>query len=278
MCENMSDRLEAFKGYLNKKGLAQNTVTAYLSSARLYFSLYPELNIENLQDYKDYLMGRFRPNTVNSRIHGMNQYLASVSFQAALKPYHLASVKHQQRPFLDNVISKRDYERFKRCLKNDGNMFWYFVVRFLGATGARVSELIQIKVEHVRIGFLDLYSKGGKLRRIYFPERLCLEMLVWLAAQGKESGFIFVNSNGRQISARGIRGQLKVLAKRYRIPPETVYPHSFRHRFAKNFLNKFNDISLLADLMGHESIETTRIYLTQSSKEQSRLIDKIVTW
>ena len=149
---------------------------------------------------------------------------------------------------------------------------------FLAATGARISELIQIKVEHIRIGCMDLYSKGGKLRRIYFPEKLCMEMLSWLEMQGKDSGFIFVNRRGQQITPRGTSWQLKVLAKRYRIPVETVYPHSFRHRFAKNFLSKFNDISLLADLMGHESIETTRIYLTQSSKEQSHLIDKIVTW
>lgn len=195
-----------------------------------------------------------------------------------LQNFKLSSIKHQQKPFLDNVIIKRDYERLKKGLKNDGNMFWYFVVRFLAATGARISELIQIKVEHIRIGCMDLYSKGGKLRRIYFPEKLCIEMLSWLEIQGKDIGFIFVNRRGQQITPRGISWQLKVLAKRYRIPVETVYPHSFRHRFAKSFLSKFNDISLLADLMGHESIETTRIYLTQSSKEQSHLIDKIVTW
>ena len=80
------------------------------------------------------------------------------------------------------------------------------------------------------------------------------------------------------ITARGSRSQLKVLAKRYKIPSEQVYPHSFRHRFAKNFLEKFNDISLLADLMGHESIETTRIYLTRSSEEQQKLIDRVVKW
>ena len=170
------------------------------------------------------------------------------------------------------------YYQYQWGLKNDGDMFWYFVVRFLAATGARISELIQIKVEHIRIGCMDLYSKGGKLRKIYFPQKLCMEMLSWLELQGKDSGFIFVNRRGKQITPRGISWQLKVLAKRYRIPVETVYPHSFRHRFAKNFLSKFNDISLLADLMGHESIETTRIYLTQSSKEQSKLIDKIVTW
>ena len=67
-------------------------------------------------------------------------------------------------------------------------------------------------------------------------------------------------------------------SRKYRIPEETVYPHSFRHRFAKNFLAQFNDIALLADLMGHESIETTRIYLTKSCEEQRALIDRIVTW
>ena len=157
-------------------------------------------------------------------------------------------------------------------------MFWYFVVRFLAATGARISELIQIKVEHIRIGCMDLYSKGGKLRKIYFPQKLCMEMLSWLELQGKDSGFIFVNRRGKQITPRGISWQLKVLAKRYRIPVETVYPHSFRHRFAKNFIEKSGDIALLSDLLGHDSIETTRIYLTKSCEEQRALIDRIVTW
>ena len=200
---------------------------------------------------------------------------ASIDF---LEPYKLPSVRHQQKPFLNNVISKRDYERLKRGLKRDNNMFWYFVVRFLGATGARVSELIQIKAEHMQIGCMDLYSKGGKVRRIYFPEKLCGEMLSWLDSRQIQTGFIFTNRRGNPNTPRGISSQLKVLAKKYRICPDTVYPHSFRHRFAKNFLTKFNDISLLADLMGHESIETTRIYLTRSSDEQRELIDRIVTW
>ena len=76
-------------------------------------------------------------------------------------------MKVQQKPFLENVISEADYEYFKSSLKRDDEMFWYFVIRFLAATGARVSELIQIKVEHIKLGHLDLYSNGGKLRRIY---------------------------------------------------------------------------------------------------------------
>ena len=80
------------------------------------------------------------------------------------------------------------------------------------------------------------------------------------------------------VALRGIGYQLKTLAKGYGIDPKVVYPHSFRHRFAKNFLAKFNDIAPLADLMGHESIETTRIYLRRTATEQRELIDRIVTW
>ena len=103
-------------------------------------------------------------------------------------------------------------------------------------------------------------------------------MAVWLKQRELSSGYIFTSRCGKPITRRGIGLQLKVLAKRYRIRPETVYPHSFRHRYAKNFLEKFNDISLLADLMGHDSIETTRIYLTRSSQEQQKVIDRVVTW
>lgn len=273
---------EGFKKFLKKRGVSENTIMSYCSTVYLYFSRYSQIDIINLQMFKTYLLEYFQPNTVNTRIFGMNQYLLYLKEKELLPEelygFKLSSVKHRQTPFLDNVITKRDYERLKRGLKKDGNMYWYFVVRFLAATGARISVLIQIKVEHIRIGCIDLYSKGGKLRRIYLPESLCMEMLSWLEIQGKDSGFIFVNRHGKQITPRGISWQLKTLARRYKIPEETVYPHSFRHRFAKNFLSKFNDISLLADLMGHESIETTRLYLTQSTKEQSQLIDRIVTW
>lgn len=192
--------------------------------------------------------------------------------------YRLRPVKMQKHTYLDNVISQRDYEKLKRHLKKDGELYWYFVVRFLGATGARISELLQIKLEDLELGYLDLYSKGGKVRRLFFPRTLCQEALPYFSARGVDSGFIFLNRRGAVITARGIELQLKKYAVRYRINPDTVYPHSFRHRFAKNFLKRFNDISLLADLMGHDSIETTRIYLTRSSQEQKALIDRVVTW
>ena len=184
----------------------------------------------------------------------------------------------QQKTFLENVISEADYKYFKSCLKNDDEMFWYFVIRFLAATGARVSELIQIKAEHVKLGHLDMYSKGGKLRRIYIPKELQKEALSWLAEKQQESGFIFLNKYGERITTRGISGQLKKLAVKYGINPVVVDPHMIPSQICQEFPYRCNDIAFLADLMGHESIETTRIYLRKTATEQREIVDTIVDW
>lgn len=104
------------------------------------------------------------------------------------------------------------------------------------------------------------------------------EALAWLSANKRESGYLFLNRFGERITTRGIAQQLKNLAKKYGLNEKVVYPHSFRHRLAKNFLESFNDISLLADLMGHESIETIRIYLRRTALEQQEIVDKVITW
>ena len=184
----------------------------------------------------------------------------------------------QHKNFLENVTSEADYIYFKNCLKSNNDMLWYFVIRFLAATGARISELLQIKAEHINIGYLDLYSKGGKLRRLYIPESLQNEAKDWLKKLNRTSGFVFLNRQGRLITSRGVAIQLKSLAVKYNINPAVVYPHSFRHLFAKTFLARFNDIALLADLMGHENIETTRIYLRKTSTEQQLIVNKVIDW
>ncbi|VLA50039.1 type I restriction-modification system S protein [Streptococcus pneumoniae] len=166
----------------------------------------------------------------------------------------------------------------KERLLRDGDLMWNFVVWFLGATGARVSELIKLKVEHVEIGYFDIYSKGGKIRRLYIPKKLRNSCLSWLESENRRSGYLFLNKFNEPITARGVAQQLKNYADKYKMNPKVIYPHSFRHLFAKNFLAKYNDIALLADLMGHESIETTRIYLRKTATEQQNIVDKIVNW
>lgn len=263
-----------FKAYLAKTNLAENTITSYVWTVTYYLEHYKVVNKKNLLAYKGYLVENFKPQTVNLRLQAVNRYL-EFSKQEKLK---MKFVKAQQKNFLENVISDADYKFLKARLKADGYEQWYFIVWFMAATGARVSELLQIKAEHVSVGYLDLYSKGGKMRRIYIPKRLCTEAAKWLKGRGVISGYLFTNRTGNLISTRGIAIQLKHFAETYGINREVVYPHSFRHRFAKNFLEKFNDIALLADLMGHESIETTRIYLRRTASEQQKIVDKVVVW
>lgn len=265
---------DKFESFLQKNNLSENTIASYMWTVDYYNAHYEKLSKENLLAYKGYLLEFFKPKTVNLRIQAINKYLIFLGKEK----WQLKSVKIQQKNFLENVISNADYKFLKNQLKKDMNREWYFVVWYLAATGARVSELIQIKAEHVEAGYFDLYSKGGKLRRLYIPKKLKEETLEWLQETNITSGYLFLNRFGECITTRGISQQLKNYAKKYGINPKVVYPHSFRHRYAKNFLEKYNDIALLADLMGHESIETTRIYLRRTASEQQALVDKIVTW
>ncbi len=265
---------EKFEKYLRGTNLAENTISAYLFAVKQYCERYDEISRKNLCEYKVWLIDSYKPKTVNLRLRAVNCYLESIGRENLKMPF----VRVQQKPFLENVISEADYEYFKNCLKNDDEIFWYFVIRFLAATGARVSELIQIKAEHVKLGYFDLYTKGGKFRRIYIPKSLQSEAVFWLSRRQCESGFVFLNRRGERITARGISVQLKKLAVKYGIAPDVVYPHSFRHRFAKSFLDRCDDIAFLADLMGHESIETTRIYLRKTATEQRATVDRVVDW
>lgn len=263
-----------FEAFLKKTNLSANTIEVYLWTVKYFEEHYDGITKENLLTYKGYLMENFKPKTVNLRIQAMNKYLVYLGKESL----RIKAIKVQQKNFLENVISNADYKFLKKSLKKDDIMEWYFVVWYLCATGARVSELIRIKIEHVETGYFDLYSKGGKLRRLYIPKKLRNETLEWLKTQERTSGYLFLNRFGERITARGISQQLKNYAEKYGLDKKVVYPHSFRHRYAKNFLEKYNDIALLADLMGHESIETTRIYLRKTASEQQAIVDKIVTW
>lgn len=265
--------MQEFKNYLEKTNFSKNTVDSYYFAVTQFYQQYDSMNKQNLKNYKIWLVENYKPKTVNLRIRAINCYLDFLK-KGSLK---LTFVKIQQKTYLENVISEADYTYLKNQLQKD-DIDWYMIVRFLAATGARVSELIQFKVEHVKLGYIDIYSKGGKLRRIYIPKQLKNEALSWLSERNQDSGFIFLNKHGERITTRGISGQLKKFAIKYDINPAVVYPHSFRHRFAKNFLSKCNDIAFLADLMGHESIETTRIYLRKTSTEQQELVDTIIDW
>ena len=189
-----------FEAFLRKSVLSENTITSYLWTENYFATHYDGLTAKNLLAYKGYLLERYKPKTVNLRIQAINKFCE----YSGKEKLQLKFVKVQQKSFLENVISDADYKFFKTKLKKDGYTEWYFVVWYLAATGARISELIQIKAEHVAAGYLDLYTKGGKLRRLYIPKRLRDETLKYLAEKNKASGFLFVNRFGDRISTRGV--------------------------------------------------------------------------
>lgn len=266
--------MKDYTSFLQLQGRSINTISSYLYAVKQLKERLPNLSDEALLTHKDWLLNTFSAKTANNRIGAINNYLDFIGY----KGIRLKGVRVQQKPFLDNVISQEDYEALRDGLLRDNELFWHFVVRFLACTGARVSELREFTVEAVSDGYLDLISKGSKLRRIYVPSLLKKDAIAWFASEKKNNGYIFLGSTGRPMSSRGIALGLKRCAIRYGINPDVVYPHSFRHRFAKNFIKKNSDISFLADLMGHESIETTRIYLRRTAEEQRVAVDEAIDW
>lgn len=266
--------LEEFQDYLQFHNKSVHTVRAYLFALRQFFELYPTVNHENLILYKCYLIDHYQPQTVNLRIRAMNCYLEFLHL-----PYSkLLMVKHQNKSFLENVISPADYEYLKSCLLRDGKLTYYYAIRLMASTGVRINELVCLQVEDIKRGFADLNSKGNRTRRIYIPKSVRFPCLEWLHSIGRTSGDVFLNRFGTRISPGGIRDQLKHYAYLYNLDPSVVYPHSFRHLFAKNFIERCSDIAMLSDILGHDNIETTRIYLHRSSTEQRQIFNSIVDW
>lgn len=267
--------MDKYRNYLLGKGFSENTINSYLFAVRqLRERLGNAWTDQELLNHKDWLATTFAAKTANLRITAINSYLDFTNYDGI----RLKSLRIQQKPFLDNVISQQEYELMRDSLLRDGELFWHFVVRFLACTGARISELRQFDVSSVEIGHLDLISKGQKLRRIYVPSKLQHDAIKWLYGEQRLNGFVFIGNTSQPMSSRGIAMGLKRFAIRYGINPDVIYPHSFRHRFAKNFIERNSDIALLADLMGHENLETTRIYLRRTALEQRQAVDSVIDW
>ena len=259
-------------------GFSKESVDAYTYSVGLMFSVVGvALSASKIVQYKEWLVSQgMKPAAVNARLSGVNKYLELIG-----KPgWKVKQVKLQQKSFVENVISETDYASLKRCLARDGNRRGYFIVWTLAATGARISEFLQMKAEHVFKGYFDMYGKGGKMRRVYFPKKLRKALQKYLREEKIEAGPIWTNLRQREkvMTSRGVAGILKNMAAKYGIDPSVMHPHGFRHFYAKQFLKRSQDIVFLADLMGHDSIDTTRIYLRKTAAEQAAEVDRIITW
>lgn len=271
---DLAGQLDGFRVWLEERNRAENTILVYTFAVRQFYSLYDRPDSSRLQLYKCFLLEHYKPQTVNLRIRALNCYMEYLNISTP----PVSMLRMQQKTYVENVISQADYEYLKQCLMRDGNHLYYFLIRFMAATGVRVSELVRFRTEDVEKGWLNLYSKGNKIRRIYIPKSLQRDTLAWMSREEHPPGFLFLNRLGSPVTPAAIRGQLRKFSVLYGLNPAVLHPHSFRHRFAKNFIEACGDISFLSDLLGHQSIETTRIYLHRSRAEQQIIVNQVVNW
>lgn len=179
-------QISEFRQYLISKDMAANTVQVYSYALRQFLCRYHQADFSSLHLYKVFLLEHYKPQTVNLRLRALNAYLEFTREKSKKLPL----VRIQQKNYLENVISEADYEYLKSCLLRDKRYLYYFLIRFMAATGARVSEVVQFQAEDVQKGFKEIYSKGNKARRIYIPKALRTDALLWLQAAGIRKGDI----------------------------------------------------------------------------------------
>ena len=188
--------MKEFKNFLLHQNLSKNTIDSYSTAVEIYRKDFGEITKQNLLAFKAVLVDKYKGKTVNLRIQGINKYLEFLNKDKLKLKY----IKILQKTYLENVISDADYEFFKTKLLKDENYEWYFVIRFLAATGARVSELIQFKYEHLSRGFIDLYTNSGKIRRIFIPKKLRTKAIEYYSSINRNNGYLFLNKEGKQIA------------------------------------------------------------------------------
>lgn len=269
-----NEQTRAFLKSLSRQHLSGNTVKAYENAIMRYYRHFDRLSPSNLLGFQALLTAQYRPQTANLSIIGINKYLTYLG-----KPdWRLPVQRIQHCGFLENVITLDEYQQMLDFTSRICATKYYCIIRTLALTGARVSELKQFRIEHIRQGYLDIVSKGYKMRRIYLPDPLCRDLQQWCESEHRDFGPLFLGRKGQPMTERGIAKALEMVARACGINPKVAHPHSFRHMFAKNFISRKCDLALLADILGHESLETTKIYLRCTSEEQKSLINDIVSW
>lgn len=265
------EQAAAFREWLTENERSENTIYAYLEAVRQFFALYPEVTKANMIGFKQRKLAENSPKTAANRCIAMNQYCDFIGHPEC----KVKSIKIHKQNTIENVPTLKEYEHILECLKNDGNMRTYWIIKFLSKTGARASEFIRFERSHLEAGKVELWTKG-KIRTILIPGDLIEESREYFSGAA-ESRWMFPNHRGNQLTTRGLDSIIKKCVK-YGVRDEILHAHAFRHFYAIQFLKYNGNIALLADLMGHESVDTTAIYLRLSAEEQRRQFEGAMRW
>ncbi len=275
MEEKTRSELEAFAGYLRAEEREPATIEKYLRDIRAFltWSEGRDMSRELSAAWKDHLKrSGLQPETVNSKLSALNKFL----FFLGRPECRMRYLKIQRRLFRrsDRDLTREEYKKLFDTAVGLGRERLALLMEAICATGIRVSEVRYITVESVRAGRADISLKG-KIRTILIPGKLCRKLEKYARKQKIVSGEIFLTRKGKGLTRRQIWAELKALCKRAGVEATKVFPHNLRHLFARTFYRVYKDIVRLADVLGHSSIETTRIYLVSTGAEHARQLERL---
>ena len=267
--------INEFKGYLIDNDKSTYTVEKYIRDVMKFkdFAGDCEKVKETAGEYKNYLVRKgYSVRSINSMLSSVNALFEFLN-RHDLK---VKTIKMQRSVYCpeDKELTRAEYQRLCSAAKMKKNNRLELIIETVCATGIRIGELKYITVESAKRGEAVVTLKG-KTRYVFIPKELKRKLLRYASEQNIKSGMIFVTRTGKAVNRTNVWRDMKNLCRNAGVKPEKVFPHNLRHLFARTFYNIDKDIAKLADILGHSSIDTTRIYIISTGAEHRRLIEKM---
>ena len=269
-----NELIESFKNYLIEEEKSENTVEKYIRDISFFMAWVCGREVTKLLalEYKKELCEKYAPASVNAAISSLNSFFTFVEWY----DIRIKALKIQRQIFSskDKELTKAEYERLLTAANDKKNQRLYFLIQTIASTGIRVSELRHITVSAVHSGQAVINCKG-KTRVVILPKKLCKLLIEYIRKNDIKKGSVFVSRNGNPLDRSHIWKMLKALCKTAGVSKDKVFPHNFRHLFARTYYSMQKDIVRLADILGHSSVNTTRIYTIETGEVHRRQIQKL---
>lgn len=269
------NQIQAFGFYLHNQERSSATIQKYLRTLERFYSWLEQekqVDKETVIRYKEMLQQTHAPGGVNAILAALNGFFRFQGWQECM----VRPLRIQRRTFssAETELSREEYRRLVSTAQRRGDSRLELLLQLMASTGIRVSEIKYVTVEAVSENLVQIQLKG-KIRTILLPGKLCHRLRNYAHRMKILSGPIFLSRTGKTLDRRMIWLQMKRLCREAGVSETKVFPHNLRHLFARTFYNAQKDIAKLADVMGHSSIETTRIYLVSSGQEHRRILDRL---